>query len=70
MRDRWVIVPATRRERRELVGEWLVLRFRDMARDEGVRVTAGRLRKYGVPLWVALRVLGITPTLLAGGKYL
>jgi hypothetical protein len=60
--DRWVLVPATRLERRELVAQWLVERFRLMRREEGTAVAAARLRKYGVPLWVALHVLGIAPS--------
>lgn len=62
MSDRWCIVPATQRERRELIAAWLVWRFRQMAREEGVQTTARRLRKYGIPLAIALRVLGIEPT--------
>jgi hypothetical protein len=62
MSDRWCIVPANQRERRELIAAWWVIRFREMAAEEGTQVAARRLRKAGVPLWIALRVLGIAPT--------
>lgn len=64
MHDRWEILPASRLERRELVAQWLVERFRQMRRDEGTSVAAARLRKYGVPLWVTLHVLGVRPSYL------
>ena len=68
MSDRWEIVPVTRRERRELVSEWMVWRWRAVAAEEGVQVAARRLRKAGVPIAVALRVLGIQPTAIAATR--
>lgn len=60
--DRWAIVPVGRQERRELIAAWLVWKWREVAREEGVLVAASRLRRYGIPLEITLRVLGIEPT--------
>lgn len=62
MSDRWCIVPATRRERREYIGTWHVLKYRKRVQVVGVRAVAAQLKKQGVPLDVTLRVLGIQPT--------
>lgn len=62
MSERWALVPATRRERREYVGTWYVLRYRARARRAGVAVVAKQLKKQGVPLEVALKILGIRPS--------
>ena len=62
MSDRWELVPVTQLERRELIAAWLCWRWRTVAREEGVQVAARRLRRYGIPIAITLRVLGIEPT--------
>ncbi|MBP6563981.1 MAG: hypothetical protein KA200_00050 [Burkholderiales bacterium] len=64
MSDRWMIVPVSQRERRDLVASWVVWHWRVCALEDGVQAVARRLRKYGFPLMVTLRILGITPTVV------
>jgi hypothetical protein len=63
MRDRWEIVPPRHHERRLWVAAMICHRFRLLRAEQGTLAAARRLRKYGFPLPLALRVLGITPTL-------
>jgi hypothetical protein len=42
-----------------LAGRWLCQRYRAAAKAKGYLAAAKRLRKQGVPLFMALRVLGI-----------
>jgi hypothetical protein len=60
--NRWGMHPADSRERRQLIAAWLCDRHRRVAADEGVLVAASRLRKYGFPIDLTMRVLGITPS--------
>lgn len=62
MKDRWALVPASSRERRESIGGFLAWQFRQDAAEDGVRAVASRLRRYKVPLPIALRILGILPS--------
>jgi hypothetical protein len=62
-RDRWALVPATHPERRALVAAWVCRKYRLIAEEDGMPTAARRLRRSeGVPLEIALRILGITPT--------
>ena len=62
-RDRWALLPATHPERRALVAAWICRKYRLIALEDGMPTAARRLRKSeGVPLEIALRILGITPT--------
>lgn len=62
MSDRWALVYPGHFERRRALAVYWIHRFRALRCEEGVPVAAGRLRKMGVPLEVALLILGITPT--------
>lgn len=64
MSDRWLIVPVSQRERRELVASWMAWHWRVCALEEGVQPIARRLRRYGIPIEVTLRILGILPTVV------
>jgi len=48
--------------RRQYIGDWYALRYRARRRAVGTRAVAMQLRKQGVPLRVALAVLGIAPS--------
>ena len=62
MSDRWTFTAPSHVDRRLLVAGWLCMKYRLLAAENGTQVAATRLRKYGVPLEIALRVLGIRPT--------
>ena len=64
MSDRWLILPVNQRERRELVASWMVWHWRVCVLEEGVQPIARRLRRYGIPIEVTLRILGILPTVV------
>jgi hypothetical protein len=49
-------------ERRRAIAVYLVERFRRLRSEEGTRAAAARLRKYGVPLELALLILGVSPS--------
>ena len=66
---RWEVVPVGHDERRQLVAAYWCFRFRALAREEGTAVAANRLKKYGVPVWIALRILGIEPLLTCSGPW-
>ncbi|MBP6564060.1 MAG: hypothetical protein KA200_00445 [Burkholderiales bacterium] len=62
MSDRWALAYPNHFERRRALAVYWIHRFRSLRREEGAAVAAGRLRKMGVPLPVALLILGIRPT--------
>ncbi len=62
MSDRWTFIAPSHFDRRMLVAGWLCMKYRLTAAEEGTHTAARRLRKAGVPLEIALRVLGIRPT--------
>ena len=62
MRDRFALAFPDHFERRRAIAVYLVARFRGLRAEEGVAVAARRLRKMGVPLEIALLILGISPT--------
>jgi hypothetical protein len=63
MRDPFALNLPGHFERRRFVAAWYCFHFRAIAAEDGVSVAARRLRKYGVPIEVALRVLGIAPSI-------
>ena len=62
MPDRFAMVVPDHFERRRWIAAMICWRFRSIRAQEGTAVAAMRLRKYGFPLELALRVLGIAPS--------
>jgi hypothetical protein len=48
-----------RPETADLVGRWACDHWRTAARKRGVRRVAAQLRRQGIPLFIAIRLLGI-----------
>lgn len=44
------------------IGYWLTRKYRRQRRERGVRAAAANLRRQGVPVDLALRILGVAPS--------